>query len=81
MRDSGARDIQDEGQLKSALAVGISFLDKPQVELNDIANDLNTNYRVDYWTQVEKDLKIQQLGITQKLPIQGPNSATNYAKI
>ena len=47
----------DTGLLRIALAS--SYIDKANVDLEDVANHLNTNYRVDFWTQIQRDKLIE----------------------
>ena len=51
------------------------------IELEDIANPRNTNLRVDFWSQIEKDEKIEKMAKKMMQPLKMPIDAKLYKEL
>ena len=59
--------------MDTRFAKSVSHIQKSVIEQEDIANIHNTSFRSDFWSQIQKDYRIQKIaksmGENVKLPI------------
>ena len=79
--DSFSGPFSRQSVFNQSHAMSVSQIQKSVIELEDIANPRNTNLRVDFWSQIEKDEKIEKMAKKMMQPLKMPIDAKLYKEL